>query len=261
MIALGDFEPSEDVFVYKSDPEKLGDSALQQFYRDLIFGRPLPIKLVARQVQDIDEALIVALFLDRKLAITPSCAQVVFWCDLGRFGPAGLAHVDPDFAEFISWARIYLLDGSGGTPHGERVKHVVEWLQRYILEGSLPQAPVAASREPPRILDIGTDGFVVAEVPWGTGLPDSWTELYRQGHLRGILFEQPARGGLLRALGARKSPFVTLGLTKAAAILNEAEKALGEPGGWTVEEGLWLWDPEGGTKLLPTDILQVLVRV
>lgn len=261
VIAIGDFETSEQVLVYRSDPEKLGESALQQFYRDLIFGRPLPIKLVAREIQDIDEALIVALFLDRKLAIAPTASTVVFACDLGRFGPAGLAHVDRDFAEFITWARLYLGDNSGGSSHGERVRHVVEWLQRYILEGVLPSGPVSITESGlPRVLDLGTNGFVVAGVGWGSDLPYAWTELYRQGHLRGALFEQEIEGRR-RVLVARKSPLVALDLEKASAILNEAEKAMGEAPGWAVEASLWLWGPEEGTLLLPTDIVQILVRL
>jgi hypothetical protein len=256
VVAIGDFEPSEQVIVYKSDPEKPGESALQQFYRDLIFGRPLPLKLVAREIRDIDEAMILTLFLDRKLAIEPKTSSVVFWCDLARFGPAGLAHVDPDFAELISWVREYLVI----SPEPERVKHVVEWLQKYVSEGSIPSGP-PPSGGPPRILDVGTNGFVVAEVPWGTNLPSGWTELYRQGHLRGVLFEAMVRGGPLRVLGARKSPLVALDLARAAGILNEAEKAMGEGPGWVSEEDLWLWGPEDGTQLLPSAIIQVLVRL
>lgn len=254
VVALGDFEPSETTFVYRSDPDSPGESALQRFYRDLIFGRALPIKLVARDIQDIDEVLLLALFLDRKLAIQSSTASVVFAADLGRFGPAGLAHIDRDLARFISFARTYL---GGREGRGDRIKTVVEWLQRYIQEGSLPGLP--AESKPPRVLDVGTNGFVVAEAD-GTDLVEGWTELYRQGHLRGLLFGTTSPMGHRAILGARKSPFVEFSLERAADILNEAERAMGELPGW-VGESLWLWGPEGGTLLLPTHIIEVLVRV
>jgi hypothetical protein len=247
VIALGDFEPSETTLVYRTE------SALQQFYRDLIFGRPLPLKLVAREIKDIDQVLILALFLDRKLAIQPNMASVVAGCDLGRFGPAGLAHTDRDLARLISFAQGYL-EGKDGR--GDRIKQVVEWFRQYVLEGILP----AMSREvdPPRVLDVGTNGFVLAEGEGG--LVDGWTELYRLGHLRGLLFGPASPEGRRSVLGARKSPLVALDLPKAASILNEAESAMGELPGW-VGESLWLWGPEDGTLLLPSHITEVLVRV
>jgi hypothetical protein len=254
VIALGDFVPSETTFVYKSDPEVLGDSALQQFYRDLIFGRPLPLKLVAREIGDIDEILILALFLDRRLAIHPNMAAVVFGCDLGRFGPAGLAHADRDLARLISFARNYLGDKEG---RGDRIKTIVEWLRQYVLEGTLPSLPVES--DPPRILDVGTNGFVLAEGLSGE-LVEGWTELYRLGYLRGLLFGPPSPGGRRAVLGARKSHLVALDLPKAASILNEAETAMGELPGW-VGESLWLWGPEEGTLLLPSHVTEVLIRV
>lgn len=253
VIALGDFEPSETTFVYCSDPDKFGESALQQFYRDLIFGRPLPIKLVAREIADIDGVLLLTLFLDRKLAIHPSMANLVFHCDLGRFGPAGLAHMDRDLARFISFARSYLGDKTG---RGERVKTIVEWLRQYVLEGVFPALP--PEEKPPRVVDVGTNGFVLAEV--AGDLVSGWVELYREGHLRGVLFGLASSEGRRNALIARKSPFVALDLPRAAAILNEAEQAMGELPGWVAED-LWLWGPEEGTLLLPTHIVGVLVRV
>ena len=253
VVALGDFEPSPDVIVYATNSDEPGESALQRFYRDLIFGRPLPLKIVARDITDLDEALILALFLDRRLAIEPATAAVVFACDLARFGPAGLAHVDRDFAEFISWARSYL----EVSPEQSKVKHVVEWLQGYILEGRLPSGPVPELTTY-QVLNVGTNGFVAAQVSAGT-LVDTWTELYRQGYLRGVLFEQ-AVGDRRAVLAARKSLLVSLDLEKAAAVLNEAERAMGEPPGW-IGDPLWLWGPEEGTLLLPTHILEVLVRV
>jgi len=254
VIALGDFEPSETTFVYRSDPEKFGESALQQFYRDLIFGRPLPLKLVAREIEDIDEVLILALFLDRKLVIHPNMAAVVFGCDLGRFGPAGLAHADRDLSRLISFARGFL---GGKDGRGDRIKLVVEWLRQYVLEGTLPSMPGEVN--PPRVLDVGTNGFILAEGLAGS-MVEGWTELYRLGHLRGLLFGPASPEGRRAVLGARKSHLVALDLPKAASILNDAERAMGELPGW-IGESLWLWGPEDGTLLLPSHVTEVLVRV
>jgi hypothetical protein len=60
-------------------------------------------------------------------------------------------------------------------------------------------------------------------------------------------------------LVARKSSFLAFDLQKAAEILNEAERAMGEPE-W-VTDGLWLEGPPKGTRLLVSAITKVLVRV
>ena len=251
-VALGSFEPSDKILVYPSDAEGFG---LRQFYSDLILGRPLPLRLVTREVEDVDDAFTLALFLDRKLAIHPTTPAVIAALDLARCGPAGLAHVDRDLARFISFSRSYLGEKAGRE---ERIKTVIEWLRQYVVEGVFPSLP--PEPKPPRVLDVGTNGFVLAEAASGADLVDGWVELYRLGHLRGMLFGAASPEGQRLALGARKSSFVAMGLEKAAGVLNEAERAMGELPGW-VADSLWLWGPQEGTLLLPTHIIEVLVRV
>jgi hypothetical protein len=123
-----------------------------------------------------------------------------------------------------------------------------------VLKGELP----ALSVEPklPRVLDVGSGGFVLAEA---TALEDGWVELFRQGYLWGVLLA-PNQGDRRRVLVARKSHLAPLDPRRAADLFNEAERAMGEPEGWRAED-LWLWGPDGGTLLLPTHIVDVVIRV
>lgn len=250
VIAIGDgWVGSPNLLVYRSDPTEPGSSALQRFWRDLILGRPLPTRIVARRIQDIDEALILALFLDRRLAVLPATPGLVMACDLGRLGPAGLAHVDRDVVRFIGLARRYLEAQPG------EIKQVVEWLRDHLLEGVWPALPPEPL--PPRVLDVGTGGFVVAEASEGC-LVDGWTELYRAGYLRGCLFRSRPDGRQL-VLAARKGPDVSLDLDQAARRLNEGEVVAGGSPLW-IGESLWLWGPEEGTQLPASHILAILTR-
>lgn len=249
VIAFGRFIPDADVVVYDE---------LRAFYEDLILGRPLPLRLVIRSIDDIDGVLVVALFLDRKLALHPAMVGLVAAVDLGmKYGPAGLSHVDRDLGRFVALVRVYLLGASSKEDKGERLKTVVQWVQDYINEGLLPS--LSPEPKPPRILDLGSNGFVVAEVGVEVNLVDSWVELYRLGHLRGVIFGPPI-ADRRAILGARKSPLVDFRLDKAASVLNEAERAMGELPGWAADD-LWLWGPEDGSLLLPSHVMEVLVRV
>jgi len=124
-----------------------------------------------------------------------------------------------------------------------------------VFDGQLPALPVEP--EPPRVFDSGSNGFVLATAEGS--LEDGWVELYREGYLRGALFSPP-KEDRRQVLVARKSHFLAFDLHKAAEVLNEVERALGEPPGWLAGE-LWLRGPEGGTLLPITAITQVLVRV
>lgn len=249
IVAIGSFNPSETVFVY---------SSLRVFFEELVLGRPLPLKLVARSIEDIDSATMVALFLDRRLALNPAMSALVGAIDLGmRYGPSGLASVDRDLGRFIALVRAFLRVSGSKDERGEQVKTAVGWIQRYVQEGELPSLP--PEPKPPRVLDIGSNGFVVAESEVGVNLVDSWVELYRLGYLRGVVFG-PSIDGRRAILCARKSPFVDFRLDKLALILNEAERAMGELPGWEADD-LWLWGPEDGSFLLPSDVIGVLVRV
>ena len=125
------------------------------------------------------------------------------------------------------------------------------------MEDRLPALP--PEPEPPRPFDYGTNGFVLAQAAPKAPLEDGWVELYREGYLRGALFSPPEQDRRT-VLVARKSPFLAFDLWKAAEVLNEAERAMGEPPGWLADE-LWLRGPEQGTLLLVSAITKVLIRV
>jgi len=139
----------------------------------------------------------------------------------------------------------------------EALPLMVRWICAYLLDGSFPALP--PEKELPRVIDRGTDGFVFASCPHDD-LSCGWEELFRMGFLRGVLACSAGtdRWGVCCRV---KSLYLSLDLTKAASILNEMEAAMGEPEGWEVLNGTSLWGPKAGTLILPTDLLQVMLRV
>ncbi len=123
-----------------------------------------------------------------------------------------------------------------------------------MLKGEFPALPPVP--KPPRVLNTGTGGFVLAEAG---ALEDGWVELFRQGYLWGVLLA-PAKEDRRRVLAARKSHLAPFDPRRAAELFNEAERAMGAPEGWKAED-LWLWGPEQGTLLLPTHIVDVVIRI
>jgi hypothetical protein len=106
------------------------------------------------------------------------------------------------------------------------------------------------------VVDRGTNGFVLAETPGA--LVEGWVELYRQGFLRGVLVGPRDEESRRKVLISRKSAFLSFDFTKASAILNEMERAMGELPGWRTEGQLWLWGPEDGTLILLEHLVKVL---
>ena len=244
VVAFGDFEG--DAAIY---PELGG------FYGDLIQGRPFPQVMVVRQ---LTPSLVVAstLFLHRELVLEPATVGLVgSMAIVDRLGLAGLAHVDRDLARFFKLLGGQFPRGLSKDEQRKRLERAVEWVRQYILSGELPALPPGP--KPPRILDTGTGAFVVAEA--AKPLEDGWVELFRQGALRGVLFT-PAVEGRRGVLVARKSRYVGLDTLRGAEAFNEAERAMGELPGWRAEE-LWLWGPDEGTLLLPTHIIEVVIRL
>jgi hypothetical protein len=131
----------------------------------------------------------------------------------------------------------------------------VGWIKSYVVEDTLPALP--AEPPPPRVLDRGTDGFVLAEVP-GKRLEEGWIELFRQGYLRGVLLGS-ARKDRRYVLAARKSEYLRFDLRRAAQVFNEAERAMGEPPEWEASE-LRLRGPKKGTLIPISALLDVFVR-
>lgn len=252
VVAFGDFESSDgSAAIYPVD-------GIEAFFNDLILGKPFPLVFATRRLETLGTFVAVSLFLHRDLALHPGVPGVVAAVRLfDVYKVSGLAHVDRDLARFFRFLTAYL-----NTPPQDKAAQqqalatAVGWLRAYVLEGRLPSMP--AERELPRILDRGTDGFVVASCSH-SDLVLGWEELYRQGFLRGILMQSVGRDRW-RMLGARKSAYLAFDVVKAAAVLNEAEGAMGEPPQW-YSDGLWLVGPEEGTLLLPSAVIRLLLMV
>jgi hypothetical protein len=226
------------------------------FYEELALGRPLPLALALRDVAAVGKVLAISLFLHRDLALHPKTLSLVAFADfVDRLGVVGLAHIDPDVARFFGLLTTYLPSDLSPSELRGRLVTVVGWVREYLLEDRLPA--FLSAHPMPRVLDIGTNGFVLAEGV--EPLIEGWVDLYRQGYLRGVLFG-PDCENRRTVLAARKSQFLTFDLRKAADILNETERAMGEVSGWVADE-LWLWGPRGGTQLPASAVMKVLVRV
>ena len=219
-VAFGEFGLTEDNEIGVVYPE----NGVAFFFTDLIQGRPLPLTLVTRGVHSVGQLVAVALFLHRDLAIHPRMPAMVTAAALvEQLGHGGLAHIDRDLARFFQFLREYLPPKLTREEQQQKLQTAVVWIRQYVLEETLPGlGPEAA---PPRVIDWGTDGFVVAEMP-DRRLEEGWIELYRQGYLRGVLFGPERHQGRL-VLAARKSTYVSFDLVRAATILNEAEQAMG----------------------------------
>lgn len=208
-VILGDcVEPGEGSIVYTS---------LATFYDDLIQGRPLPLTLVVPRLRDVSEAILVVFFLRRDAVLREDAASLVMESSLARRGPSGLAHVGRDLGVFFRFLREYLIHPFlelSSRERGVRLHAVVDWVDTYLQSGTLPN--IQRLEFPyPTVLDVGTDGFVVAEQEaqalwWG------WVELYRRGYLRGVLFFEDM------FLASKKSPYLSLDFGKAREIFSEA---------------------------------------
>lgn len=250
VVAFGDFEV-EDGAVF---PE----NGVQEFYEDLIMGRALPLVFVTRRAETVGVLVAVTLFLHRDLATYPSTPNLVLAARLAdRFKHAGLAHIDRDLADFFHLLASYFPPKLSKAEQGKRLQEAVAWIRRYVIEGTMPSGP-GLTGPLPRIIDVGTNGFVVAEVPKGRSLEAAWVELYRTGYLRGVVFAVGQER--IGVMAARKSEFLQLDLRRAGEVLNEAEIAMGEPAGWEARP-LWLRGPVDGTLLPPAAILEVLTRM
>lgn len=234
--------------------------ALTCFYEDLLLGRALPLTFATTGIHDVDTLTAIALFLHRDLATHPATTSFVYSVDfIHRFGLPALAHVPEDLARFVSVMREYFPEkGLSQRELGSRITTAVGWVRDYIQEeryptlGAVPDATI-------RILDIGTNGFVLAETDGS--IIDGWVELFRGGYLRGVIIKL-GDNDRHQIQVAKKSFFIPLDLDAAGRILNQMETAMGELPEWrSSSDGLWLEGPRDGTLLLVQDIVQVLIRV
>lgn len=255
-VAFGLFQGTRaGLIVYAPGP---GASPLSRLYVDLICGRPMPVTFLTRSAQTLETIVAVSLFLDRELTLHPKTAALVSAVELASWlQEGGLAHVDRDLARLL-----VLIDGYLCAPQlekseqGRRLQQVVSWLRSYVLSGALPSLPREA--EPPTLLDRGTNGFVLATTT-GPRLVDAVIEIYRQGHLRGVIFN-PVVGGLERVVAFRKSPYVRFDLQAAETHLNSVESTLGHRARWKLDRFL-LMGPPKGTAIPRQDLIQTFLRV
>ena len=246
-VGFGDFDKTEEFPVY---------SSLPVFFSDLALGRPLPLTLALRDLGSISHLLVVALFLHRDLVIHSSTIGLIGSVDIAeRWGISGLAHVERDLARFLVLLSSFLPPGLSKSTLQERVPVAIQWVREYILTGYLPSLP--PEDDPPRIVNFGVNGFVVAESKGA--LEMAWVELFRQGHLRGMVFSPP-QNDRRRVLIGRKSVFLEMDLRKLGQVLNEAERAMGEPPGWRIGVN-WIESPKEGTLLLISKLIEVLLRM
>ena len=231
--------------------------ALIRFYEDLIQGRPLPPKFVTSRVGDVDTLLAIALFLHRDTAISTLAPGLVYAVDaFHRLGTPFMGHLDSDIGTFILILRSQL-PPQGMSPFSvaQSLPGVIGHVREYLLYGRFPHLGIPFPS--PKVLDKGTGGFVLGEVDGPLG--EGWVELFRQGHLRGLLIS-PQKHDRRQMLIARKSTYVPFNLPAAAQALNIMEERQGEPQEWAATT-LWLHSPTNGTLLPVSQVLEVLLRV
>ena len=230
--------------------------ALTCFFEDILMGRYFPARFVARRLR-LDTLVAIALFFHRDLVLIPQTSALVAQVDLlHRRGFPMLAHLDSDLGRFVRLLEGYFPDKLSENERNDRVKTAVGWVREYLQGGRLPSL---GTRFPtPTVLETGAGGFVVAET--NGSLAESWVELYRQGHQRGVLFGSRQKGTFLPALIARKSAFVALDLSRSHQMLNEAEGVYGGFPQWRLE-GDWLWSPPEGSLILANEIVETVLGV
>lgn len=251
----------ESTFAYEhhgSEFDSVSPGALQRLYEDLLLGRALPLRFETRAIAGIDTLVAIAVFMHRDIAIHPSMPAFVATVDAAhRLGVAYAAHLDPPVERFLRLLRAYVIPDAPLSKNdvASRLTTALGWVRAYVTDGDLPHLGVLPP--PPRVLDRGTNGFVVAQA---TGsLPEAWIDLYRSGHLRGVVVG-PDTDGRRRVLAARKSQHLPFDLLRAATYLNEIERSMGEPPEWCADN-LWLHGPKDGTTLLLSHIVEVFLRV
>jgi hypothetical protein len=256
VVALGDFESQHAGAVVYDGKQA---SAVSALWGDLILGRPLATRLVLRQVEDIEHLVCLALFMDRELALDHKVPALISSVELVKaLNAAGLAHVEPDLARFLVFLDRHVFGSKANRKElSKRLQQALTWIREYVLEGRLPSMP--RPPDPPKILDTGTNGFVLAEAPLGRFF-EALVDVYRLGHLRGVLFG-PEKEGARGALAFKKSRFLQFDLEKACAKLNKLEASAGEPATWEIDGPRRLYLKNEATRMPPELITQVFLRV
>lgn len=230
--------------------------ALTSFFEDMILGRTVPLKFATPMIRGVDTLFAITLFLHRDLSTHPQMPGYIACVDLvHRRGLPMYAHIDPELTRFFRLLGAIFPPNQSKAEQGERLRIAVGWIYEFVTNGNLPHLGPEMPR--PKILNEGTNGFVLATI--SEDLHAGWVELFRQGHLRGLLISDE-KSGRRHVLASRKSVFIEFNLSRAAEILNEMERAMGEPAEWQADE-LWLRSPEEGTTILVSHLLEVFLRV
>lgn len=244
-------EVGSGVFAY-SQPE----GALLRFYEDLMLGAPFPFRLNLHAVRGVGTVVATMLFLSRDLALLPGTHALVAGADFyHRVGSSALGHLPQDLVTLFGSIDGQFPPGLSQEEVGQRLAASVHLLREYLVEDILPHP---GAKVEPKILTTGSNGFVVAEV---SGKPNlaAWVALCRQGYLRGLLIG-PEREGTWSVMLMKKSDFLPFDLVKGALLLNELEALHEGLSEWKVE-GLTLTSPKVGTRLSPSIVLEVAIRL
>lgn len=228
---------------------------LLSFYEDLISGAPMPLVFATKRVSGPHTVLAATLFFDRDLAIHPATPGVVYAVDAAsRLGDTIFGHLEPSLSRFLRGVESYLPASLSKQEQGQRLATAMGWMRSYLVDGTLPSlGPVIPHV---RVLDTGTNGFVVASSPRPG--PEAWESLYRDGYLRGILVGEEAQG-LRPTLVARKSLQVGFDLERLVPIFNELEQFSGGMPWWQVR-GNYLSPPLDGSTISLQYMIEVLLR-
>lgn len=253
VVAWGDFvseQPAAAIYEPANMP-------LSRFYVDLVMGRPFPLQFVTHAVADIECLVAIALFLDRTLALHPKTSNFVASLNLvGTLGAAGMAHIDRDMARFILFLEQYTVQKKVSQKEMEqKLSSAIQLIREYILEDRLPSLP--PEQPLPKVLDTGTNGFVLAETTRPTSLILSVVELYRSGYLRGVIFCDQ------HVLAFKKGKFLQFDLVQAAETLTQAEPGTeGKDAFWYLHPGnVLLSSPSSGTSIPREDLIRLFLRV
>lgn len=225
-------------------------ATLLPFFEDLISGAPMPLRFAVHGISGAHTVIAATLFFSRDIALHPATPGLVYLADLAhRMGDPMLAHAPSDVARFFRGLKSLFPARLSKKEQGDRLVTAMQWVRAYVLEGSLPDlGPQSVAVQ---VLDVGTNGFVIAE---GKASKGAWDTLFRTGHLRGFIIEPPGH-----VLAARKSVWATFDLEGAVPILNELENHSGGQAGWKIE-GDYLASPPSGTSIPLKYLTEVFLR-
>ena len=230
--------------------------ALTRFFEDLICGTAFPLKFMTHGLRGPDTVLAITLFLNRDLALNPATVGLVYGVDLvHRFGPSMLAHLDPTIAGFLRSFNKFFPETQSKIEQGERLSTAVLWIRGFLIDERIPN--IGQPLPEVRIIDIGTNGFVLAE----TSKPsiEAWEALYRLGYLRGVLIGTPVEDST-HILVSRKSERAWPNLPHCIPFLNDLDSISGGVPEWR-SEGAYVYSPAVGTKILVSHLLEVFLRI